>query len=164
MSKMPTSSRPWPHKVVLLASSFFGLGYLPLAPGTWGTVGALGVWWSMRDLTLPWFVGLTLAICAFAVWVAGRAEALYGSHDVQHIVIDEVAGLLVTVIGVPWRWQQVLTAFVVFRLLDSLKPPPIRWFDRHVEGGFGVVIDDIVAGLVGCALLHIAHRIWGGWW
>ena len=118
----------------------------------------------MRDLTLPWFVAATLAVCIFAVWAAGRAEALYGSHDVQHIVIDEVAGLLVTAIGVPWRWQQVLTAFVLFRLLDSLKPPPIRWFDRHVEGGFGVVIDDIVAGVVGCALLHLAHKVLGGWW
>ena len=139
------------------------MGYLPLAPGTWGTVGALGVWWAMRELSLPWFVLGTLGVCVVAVWVAGRAEALYGSHDVQHIVIDEVAGLLVTVIGVPWRWPQILAAFVVFRVLDSWKPPPIRWFDKHVEGGFGVVIDDIVAGVVGCAMLHLANKVWG-WW
>ena len=117
----------------------------------------------MRELSLASFVLGTLVVCVFAVWVAGRAEALYGSHDVQHIVIDEVAGLLVTVIGVPWRWPQILAAFVVFRVLDSWKPPPIRWFDKHVEGGFGVVIDDIVAGVVGCAMLHLANKVWG-WW
>jgi phosphatidylglycerophosphatase A len=145
-------------------SSALGLGYMPVAPGTFGTLAALPLWWALSALPVPWFVVCVLAVTAVGVWSASRAEAIYGEHDVGKIVIDEVAGMLVTVIGVPFQGPQVLAAFVLFRVLDATKPPPIRWFDEHVHGGFGVVIDDVVAGVIACALLHGARLAYGGWW
>jgi phosphatidylglycerophosphatase A len=159
------SNLAWRHRAVLAGSSALGLGYLPVAPGTWGTFAALPIWWALAEaVTWPAFAALTAAAVVAAVWISGRAEAIYGAHDVGHIVIDEVVGLLCTVIGVPFRWPEVIAAFVLFRLLDAFKPWPIRIFDERVGGGFGVVIDDVIAGLVGCGLLHAA-RLWhGGWW
>ena len=103
-------------------------------------------------------------VALVAIGVSHAAERAYGRHDVGHIVIDEVAGMLVTAIGVPFAWPEVLAAFALFRLLDAVKPPPINWFDAHVPGGLGVVLDDVVAGLIACGLLHGAARLLGGWW
>lgn len=153
----------WADRLVLTASSALGLGYLPKAPGTWGTFAALPLWWAMSDLTPLVFTAATAVMVLFAIAISSRAEAIYGAHDVQRIVIDEVVGLLCTVIGVPWRWPEIITAFILFRLLDALKPFPIRWFDDHVPGGLGVVIDDVVAGLIGCALMHLGCWLHGGW-
>ena len=149
---------------VLMSTSVLGLGYLPAAPGTWGTLGALPVYWLLSGRPLWAAVAVTLALTAVAVALSGRAEAIYGGHDVQHIVIDEVVGLLWAVLAVPWRLPQIVAAFVLFRLLDALKPWPISAIDRRVGGGLGVVLDDVVAGMVACALLHGARLYWGGWW
>lgn len=156
--------RPWQHRLVLALTSVGGLGYLPLAPGTWGTLAALPLWWAMSDLGLPAFAALTTLAVLGAIALAGAAERIYGDHDVQHIVLDEVVGLLCTVLAVPWRPQLILPAFVLFRLLDALKPPPISWIDREMPGGAGVVLDDVAAGLIGCAILHAVRSFNGGWW
>jgi phosphatidylglycerophosphatase A len=145
-------------------SSAAGLGYLPKAPGTWGTLAALPIWYACRGLSPLAFTVVVLLVTAFSVLVAEAAERLYGRHDVQLIVIDEVAGMLVTAIGVPFAWPEVLAGFVLFRLFDMTKPQPIRWLDEHVPGGFGVVLDDIAAGVVACGLLHGARVLLGGWW
>jgi phosphatidylglycerophosphatase A len=151
--------------LTLAASSALGLGYLPVAPGTWGTFAALPIWYACADWSVGAFVALTAAAVLCAIAISSRAEAIYGEHDVGRIVIDEVVGLMCTVIGVPWRLPEIIAAFLLFRILDAFKPPPIRWFDTHVQGGFGVVIDDVVAGLIGCALLHGARLAHGGlWW
>lgn len=151
-------------RAVLLLTSWFGAGYLPKAPGTWGTVASIPVWWAFSFL--PFWSGLaaTVALVGLAIWLSGLAEKIYGAHDVQRIVIDETAGLLVTVIGVPFRWPQIIAALVLFRVLDMTKPWPIRWVDRNVGGGLGVVLDDVLAGLVACGLLHAARFFWGDWW
>ena len=159
-----TNRRPAADRAVLAITSVLGLGSLPLAPGTWGTLAALPLWYGLSALP-PWpFVGACAAVTALAIAVSDRAEKIYGGHDVQHIVIDEVAGMLCTVVAVPWRWPQVVVALALFRLLDAAKPWPIRWFDQHVPGGLGVVIDDVVAGGIGCAMLHGAAWLHGGWW
>jgi phosphatidylglycerophosphatase A len=149
---------------VLMGTSVLGLGYLPVAPGTWGTLGALPLYWLLSGTSVGIAVAATAALTAAAVALSGRAEAIYGGHDVQHIVIDEVVGLLWAVVAVPWRLPQIVAAFVLFRLLDALKPWPIRVIDRQVGGGLGVVLDDVAAGMVACALLHGARFFWGGWW
>ena len=159
-----TQKTSYARRAILAFSSAFGLGYMPVAPGTFGTLLALPLWWLCRDLSLPYFVLGVLALIVFSVWISSRAEAYYGGHDVQHIVIDEVAGMLVTLIGVPFRWPELLVAFVLFRLLDALKPFPIGWVDEHVDGGLGVVMDDVVAGVLGCIMLHIGSFVLGGWW
>ncbi len=152
------------RRVVLLLSSALGLGYLPRAPGTWGTLAALPIWWLIADL--PWWQAglITVGVAGGAIWVADAAERLYGAHDVQRIVIDEVAGMLVTAFLVPFRWPEVLVAFVLFRLFDMTKPPPIRQLDQKVQGGFGVVLDDLAAGVLASLLLHGARWLLGGWW
>src|SRR5262245_4877807 len=97
--------------VVLGLASAFGLGYAPVAPGTFGTLAALPLWWLLAPLP-TWAFGLaTLGVTVFAVLVAARAERLYGGHDVQHIVIDEVAGMLVAAVGVPFAWPEIAAAF-----------------------------------------------------
>jgi len=147
-----------------MGTSVLGLGYLPAAPGTWGTLGALPLYWLLSNVPVGAAVAATLALTAVAVALSSRAETIYQGHDVQHIVIDEVVGLLWAVVAVPWRLPQIVAAFVLFRLLDALKPWPICAIDRRVGGGLGVVLDDVVAGLAACALLHGARFFWGGWW
>lgn len=144
-------------RAVLTLTSAFGLGYAPLAPGTFGTLAGLPLWWTMADFTLPTFTAVVAAACAAACWLSGRAEEIYGAHDVQRIVLDEVVGLLCAAIGVPFHPSTALAAFVCFRLLDACKPGPIGWVDARVMGGTGVVLDDVAAGLLTCALLHGAH-------
>ncbi len=151
-------------RVVLAFTSVLGLGYMPFAPGTWGTLGALPIYWAMADLPVAPACAITVAATVFAIAVSHRAEAIYGGHDVQHIVIDEVVGLMWSVIAVPWRWQQIMVAFLLFRVLDALKPWPIRAIDRQVDGGLGVVLDDVVAGMVTCGLMHGARMVFRGWW
>ena len=89
------------RSAVLTASSWFGLGYLPKAPGTWGTLGVLPLWWLLSAQPHWQFVSFTVLFACFAIWASGRAEKIYGAHDVQKIVVDEVAGLLVAAIGIP---------------------------------------------------------------
>ncbi|MBI5511888.1 MAG: phosphatidylglycerophosphatase A [Deltaproteobacteria bacterium] len=150
--------------LVLSLSSAFGLGYLPLAPGTWGTLAAIPLWWALSSLAWLPFAAVAAIFTGAAIGVAHLAEGIYGEHDVQRIVIDEVAGLLVAAIGVPFRWPEILAAFVLFRVLDMTKPPPIRAIDRGVGGALGVVLDDVAAGAVACALMHLGRALYGGWW
>jgi phosphatidylglycerophosphatase A len=149
----------------LTLASVFGLGYLPGAPGTFGSVAGVPLWAAARSLPFqPWgYIAATAVMVGIAIWIAEKAERIYGEHDVQHIVIDETAGLMVTAIGVPFRWPEMLIAFVLFRLFDTVKPWPVGWADRRVPGGFGVVLDDVLAGLMGCALMHVSHFYWGEW-
>lgn len=141
-------------RLVITFSSAFGLGLIPVAPGTWGTLAALPIWWLLDGASLPVWLLAVVAVFGFAVWISDHAERLYERHDVSAIVIDEVAGMLVCVIGIPFSWSTVLAGFLVFRVFDIVKPPPVRWFDTHVKGGLGVVIDDVVAGVMGLAVMH----------
>lgn len=151
-------------RLVLMATSVFGLGYAPVAPGTFGTLGALPIWWAASAMAPGPYLLFVLALTAAAVALSHRAEAIYGGHDVQLIVIDEVVGLLWSVVAVPWRLPHIVVAFILFRLLDALKPWPISVIDERVDGGLGVVLDDVVAGMVACALMHGARICLGGWW
>jgi phosphatidylglycerophosphatase A len=98
-------------------------------------------------------------VTLLGVACAQRADRAWGTEDNQHIVIDEVAGYLVTVIPVDRSsWAPLAVGFVLFRVLDSVKPPPIRWLDEHLPGGWGVVLDDVAAGVMGAgALLALDH-------
>jgi phosphatidylglycerophosphatase A len=131
-----------------------GAGYSPVAPGTCGTAVAVPVAWLLADT--PWwgFVTVVAAITVVGIWAAQVADAAWGSHDSGRIVVDEVAGYLATVAlvdrGDPWV---LAVAFVVFRALDIVKPPPIRWIDERLPGGYGVVLDDVAAGVIGAAIM-----------
>jgi phosphatidylglycerophosphatase A len=146
-----------PPPVVALAwSSFFGSGYVPVAPGTAGTAAAIPLWWLLRLDGVPlWaYFAATAAITLTGMAAADRAGRYYGVADSGHIVIDEVAGYLVTMAFLPRSLFAALAGFVFFRACDVLKPWPARFFDRDPrwKNGAGVVLDDLFAGLWACAL------------
>jgi len=134
------------HVYTFIATGCYS-GKLPLAPGTWGT--AVGV-------LFYWFIGWmpTLAYCAtvlafifLAVWASEHAARIYKKKDPQVVVIDEIAGYLVTMAFHKPTLSLMIAGFVLFRLFDIIKPPPARWFERSFPGGKGIVYDDLVAGI-----------------
>lgn len=138
--------------------TWFGCGCAPKAPGTFGTVGALPLVWLASLMGDFPYMGFTLVFSAASILIAQKFEDDFGGgrHDLPEFVMDEVAGFLVTMAMVPFTWSFVLMGFVLFRLLDALKPYPISWFDRKVPGGVGVVADDLVAGIAANILLQVA--------
>lgn len=149
--------------LVIVGATAGGAGLSPLAPGTVGTVVGIAVFWLMARLPLYGYVIALLALIALAVWLAGLAERVFPGPDNQHIVIDEVVGLLTATIALPFTYKTAIAAFIVFRIFDIAKPWPIRWLDEHLHGGFGVVLDDVVAGVFGCVVLQLALHFFGGY-
>jgi phosphatidylglycerophosphatase A len=131
-----------------------GAGLAPIAPGTAGTAVAVGLVYLAAPLPSWAYWLVTAAVTLVAVWAAGRADAFWRTHDDGRIVIDEVAGYFATMAFVDRAdWRLLAIGFAVFRVLDIVKPPPARWIDRNLEGGLGVVLDDVVAGAQGAALM-----------
>jgi phosphatidylglycerophosphatase A len=134
-------------RLVILLATWGGVGFFPFAPGTAGTVAAIPLFLLLSLLPLYGYIPCVLAIGLVACWAAGRAETIFGEQDNRRIVIDEVVGLLITMTAVPLTWPSLLVGLCLFRAFDILKPPPIRLIERRVKGGWGVVLDDIVAGI-----------------
>jgi phosphatidylglycerophosphatase A len=148
------------HPAVLLASGF-GAGLSPIAPGTAGSLVGVLLYMAMVELPILHYVALTLVLAVAGVWVCDRAGKCLGVTDHPGIVWDEIVGLLITMTGTPWSWQSVVLGFAFFRLFDILKPWPIASIDRGVRGGFGVMLDDIMAGLYALACLQILRSAFG---
>jgi phosphatidylglycerophosphatase A len=146
------------RRFVILFATWGGTGFSPFASGTVGTLGAIPFYLVLSRLPLPLYLLSTVAFTLFACWVSGHAETVFGEKDSGKIVIDEVAGYLVTMIAVPCSWQAIIGGFLFFRLFDIVKPQPARWFDRSLKNGYGVVLDDIAAGLYACAATHLLLR------
>jgi phosphatidylglycerophosphatase A len=134
-----------------------GAGLLPKAPGTWGTLVAVPFYPLLAGLSLPAYLLLLAGMFGLGVWACGRTGRELGVHDHGAIVWDEVVGFLVSVAGLPPTWPWLLAGFVLFRLFDILKPWPIGWLDRRVSGGLGVMLDDLVAGLMTLAVLQLGR-------
>jgi phosphatidylglycerophosphatase A len=141
----------------------FGLGAAPWAPGTFGTLLGIPCWWMIKDLPLVAYVGVVLLMFAAGVWACQFTARALGVHDHPAIVFDEVVGFLVAMIAAPAGWLWVLAGFALFRLFDIWKPWPIRWLDRCVHGGLGIMLDDAVAGLYALLTLQLAARALGAW-
>ncbi|MEM1436036.1 MAG: phosphatidylglycerophosphatase A [Pseudomonadota bacterium] len=150
----------WSHArdpEALLACGF-GSGFLRPAPGTWGTVAALGIWWFLiAPLEPPLQLLIVLATALVGSVISGRVCRRYGVKDPGAIVIDEFAGLWLTLLGFnqDW-WVFVVVGFLLFRLFDIWKPGPVGWADRQLSGGFGVMADDLVAGCLAALVLQVA--------
>ena len=142
-----------------LLATAFGAGYSPIAPGTCGTIVAIPVAWALASVPRWEFVVVALVVTAVGIVVAAIADRAWGSHDNGRIVIDEVAGYLFTMIPVDRHaWTTLAIGFVLFRILDIVKPPPVRWLDEHLPGGWGVVLDDVAAGVIGAIVMALlAH-------
>ena len=140
----------------------FGSGLAPKMPGTFGTLAALPIVFLLLSYaSMPVYLLVTLLVSVTGIWICGQTAKDMGVHDDSSIVWDEVAGMLVTMIAVPLSWQTLLAGFVLFRLFDIVKPWPISYLDKHVHGGAGIMVDDIVAGLFALLVLHLS--ISAGW-
>lgn len=137
----------------------FGSGLVPVAPGTAGTLAAIPVYLLLQDLSLAVYVTVVsvafLAGIPLCAWTARRL----GVHDHPAIVWDEIVGYLVTMVAAPAGWQWIVAGFVLFRLFDIAKPWPISWLDRRVTGGLGIMLDDLVAGVLAAILLQLLFRL-----
>lgn len=147
------------QKIILFFATGAGLGFLPGPQGTYGTALAVLLYWAVSAFP-PWhFFLFTFTFSLFSIWVAGIAEQSFKEHDSQKIVIDEIAGYLVTMLFLPFSWKYALTGFVIFRLFDILKPWPIRLIDQKWKGGWGIVGDDLLAGVLGCGVMQIVAHL-----
>ena len=147
--------------LILTLATWGGVGFLPFMPGTWGTLAALPLWYHLA-LTGPWGYGLGVAaLVILGLWVAGPAQAILGRTDHPAIVVDEVAGLLITLAGVPPTWEYAALGLVIFRTLDILKPFPIRRLGEGGNGGLEVMADDVAAGVMGRVVLEVVMILWG---
>lgn len=146
------------HGILLLATGGY-LGYIPAAPGTFGSLLGIPLAWLFSRLPAAGEAAAVILFAAAAMWVASQAEPLMGKTDPGAIVIDEVAGMLVTLWAIPLTAVSVGLGFILFRVLDIAKPFPIRQTERKLSGGFAVVADDLVAGGIAHVLLRICLRL-----
>lgn len=158
MTISPSRPRPRLTDPVQFLACGFGSGLAPKAPGTFGTLAALPLWWLVRDLPLGAYLGLAALLFAVGVYVCGRTARALGVHDHGAIVWDEIVGYLLTMAAAPPGWGWALVGFIVFRLFDIAKPWPIRWVDARVTGGLGIMADDALAA--GFAWLVLQGLAW----
>lgn len=146
------------RRFVILFATWGGAGYSPVASGTVGTMAAIPFYLLLARLPLYLYLLTLIPFFFFACWVSGLAEEIFGEKDSGKIVIDEVVGYLVTMVGVPLTVQGVVLGFFLFRFFDIVKVEPARFFDRHLKNGYGVVLDDVAAGVYACGVLHLILR------
>ncbi|MGA9389008.1 MAG: phosphatidylglycerophosphatase A [Candidatus Sulfotelmatobacter sp.] len=152
------ASPPTPRWATLIAT-FFGIGRLRPGPGTWGSVATVLLWVALARaispaLRTPLAIALAVLITMIGIPAATRVARSAGKKDPQFVVIDEVAGQLVALIGVPLTWKCFLASFILFRAFDIVKPPPVRQLEAIPEGT-GIVLDDIAAGLLALIVVHL---------
>ena len=138
----------------------FGSGLAPKAPGTFGTLAAVPLYLLLAPLPFALFALAVLAACVVGVWACGASSRKLGVHDHNGIVWDEVAGFLLTMLLMAPTLATIAAGFLLFRLFDIVKPWPIRWLDRHVHGGLGIMVDDLVAALFALAVLGLLAWQW----
>ncbi len=143
------------EKIILFFATGFGLGNLPMIPGTFGTLAGIPFAVGLSYLNRGYTVFFTVALIAFACWISDQAEIIIGEKDPGRIVIDEIAGYAVAMSGIPISVYSLAAGFFIFRFFDILKPFPVRNFEKRFKGGAGVVLDDIVAGLLSFIVLTI---------
>ena len=133
----------------------FGSGLAPKAPGTFGTLAAIPLYLLLAQFSLATYLVVTMLVCLVGVYICGRAADEVQVHDHPAIVWDEIAGFLLTMLFVPVSALNVVLGFALFRLFDIAKPWPISIADKRVHGGLGIMLDDILAGILACGVLHL---------
>jgi phosphatidylglycerophosphatase A len=146
---------------VLFLAFGFGSGLAKKAPGTCGTVAAIPVYYLFAQTNALIYSLLTIIAIVVGVWICEVAAQKLDEHDFGGIVWDEVAGYLITMWFVPFTWQAMSMGFVLFRFFDIIKPFPIKWVDKQVHGGLGIMLDDVLAGVFAGALSLLAIREFG---
>ena len=144
---------------VLWLAFGFGSGLAPRAPGTAGTLMAIPLFLLLDRLPFAGYLLATAFVTLVGVWICARASRVLGVHDHPGIVWDEFAGFLVAMAIAPDGWVGIVAGFALFRLFDIWKPWPIGWVDRQVHGGLGIMLDDVLAGLMAVLVFYIAALV-----
>lgn len=138
-------------------ATFFGIGKARKAPGTWGTLATIPLVLLLMHFGILTYMVATLLLLPLAIVSAEVYEKQSATHDSKEIVIDEVLGFMITMTWLPMSWQSFVLGFLLFRALDIWKPFPISYLDKKVQGGLGVVIDDVAAGIVANLILQVVY-------
>ena len=142
-----------------LVATFFHVGRLHPGPGTWGSLAATVLWAGLanalpQSARIPSVVALAVLVTAIGIPAATQVARAYAKKDPQFVVIDEVAGQLITLIAAPLAWKSFLAGFILFRAFDIVKPPPVRQLEKLPEGT-GIVLDDVAAGIYALAVMQL---------
>jgi len=149
------------QRIVIFFSSGFYIGKVPVVPGTFGSLVGLIFCLVLSRLDIVFVLCSIAFTIAFSIWISDQAERLLARKDPGEIVIDEIAGMMVTMAGLPFTVFSVVFGFMLFRILDILKPFPIRYLEKKVPGGAGIVMDDIAAGVMGNIVLRVILHFMG---
>ncbi len=133
----------------------FGTGLSPRAPGTVGTIAGIVIYLLIEGMPLLYYLSLVFLLYLAGIRLCACTAQVLGAHDHPAIVWDEIVGFLITMTFAPEGWQWIITGFVLFRLFDIWKPWPIGWVDRHLQGGHGIMADDLLAGIFALTILEI---------
>jgi len=143
------------QKAIIFLATGGLIGFSPIAPGTFGSLAALSLCLLISSMPISVAAAFVAALLLFSAWIAQCAQKIFGRKDPPEVVVDEICGMAVTMLALPFTPVFVVGGFALFRGFDILKPFPIRWIDEHVPGGLGILLDDIVAGIFANALMRM---------
>jgi phosphatidylglycerophosphatase A len=147
------------NKLVLFFASGFGLGYAPLVPGTFGTLLGVALYFFLGRINLWIFIPILAALILLSFWLADQTEQILLTRDPQLVVIDEVAGYLVTMVSFSSNWKYLLAGFLLFRFFDIMKIWPASYFDKSAKRGWAVVMDDVAAGVYANIVMQVLRLL-----
>lgn len=148
----------WKKFLVLFGVTGGFVGYLPVAPGTWGSLVGVGIVIAVRHFSLLPYIALCIIGTLLGVWLCAVARHVFKLEDPQRAVVDEIVGVMITMIGMPVTPYWLLAGFILFRIFDVMKPFPANIADERIKSGWGVMLDDVIAGIYGCIVLHLMFR------
>jgi phosphatidylglycerophosphatase A len=144
------------QKTILFIATGGLIGYAPVAPGTFGSLAALPLCWFISLMGTDVAAIFVLVLVGLSIWIAHAAEKIEAQNDPKLVVLDEICGMAVTLFALPFSPVFIVGGFALFRVFDILKPFPIRWIDKKVPGGLGIVLDDLLAGILANGVLRLA--------
>ena len=143
------------QKTIIFFATGGLIGFSPVAPGTFGSLAALPLCWAISLMGVKTALVFVLVLAVLCTWIAHAAEKIESQKDPKQVVVDEICGMAVTLFALPFTPVIIIGGFALFRVFDILKPFPIRWVEIKVPGGLGIMLDDILAGLLANALLRM---------
>ena len=159
-SKLPP---PAPHSIwtnpIHYIACGFGIGCIPIIPGTFATVAGIGLSLILAQLNLVSICVVLLILNILGIWLCGKTNRDFGCKDHPAACYDEIVTFPICMIGIPMTARYIFIAFILFRILDIFKPQPIRFIDKNVTGGLGVMLDDFVAALITLSCMHFLVRV-----